>query len=144
MNIDRNAPMSAHKEIFIEAPPEKVWALHTDINGWPRWQPDVSSAKLEGNLAAGTVFRWKAKGLGITSTLQEVEPNRRISWTGSSLGMQAVHVWTFEPQDNGTRVVTEESLSGWFPRVLKLFMPAFLEKSLEQSLQVLKTHVEQA
>jgi len=144
MNIDRNAPMSARKEIFIEAPPEKVWALHTDINGWPRWQPDISSATLEGNLAAGTVFRWKAKGLGITSTLQEVEPNLRISWTGNSLGMRAVHVWTFEPQDNGTRVVTEESLSGWFPRIVKLFMPTFLEKSLEQSLQVLKTHVEQA
>lgn len=38
--------------------------------------------------------------------------------------------------------MTEESLSGWVPRTLKLFDPSFLEKSLQNSLQVLKAHVE--
>ena len=84
MNIDQNAPLTARKEIFIAAPVEKIWGVHTDIERWPEWQPDVSSAALEGKLAAGSVFRWKAGGLNITSTLQEVEPGRRISWTGSA------------------------------------------------------------
>ncbi len=142
MNIDQNAPMAARQEIFIAAPLEKVWAVQTDIDRWPEWQSDISSAKLEGNLTVGTIFRWKAKGLGITSTIQDLVPGRRISWTGSSIGMKAVHIWIFQPWDNGTRVITEESLSGWFPRILKIFDSTFLEKSLAGSLQVLKTQAE--
>lgn len=143
MNIDQNAPLSAQKEIVIVAPLERVWATLTEIERWPEWQPDVSSAKLEGNLAVGTIFQWKAKGLSITSTIQELEPRRRIGWTGRSMGMSAIHVWTLEPQDNGTRVITEESLSGWFPRILRIFAPNFLEKSLISSLQALKSQAEQ-
>ncbi len=143
MHIDQNAPMTARKEIFIAAPVENVWGVQTDISRWPEWQPDVTSAKLEGDLAVGATFRWKAKGLSINSSIQELEPGRRIGWTGDSIGMQAIHIWTFEPQEDGTRVITEESLSGWFPRILKLFDSTFLEKSLAGSLQVLKTRVEQ-
>lgn len=143
MQIDHQAPLTARQEAFIASPPEKVWALQTDIARWPEWQADVSSAQLEGALAVGTTFRWKAKGLTIASTVEELEPGRRIGWTGSSIGMKAVHLWTFEPQDGGTRVVTEESLSGWFPSLLKVLAPAFLENSLTASLQALKSRAEQ-
>lgn len=143
MNIDQNAPMTARKDIFIASPLEKVWAVLTDINRWPEWQPDVSSAKLEGNLTVGTIFRWKAKGFSITSTIKELKLGQRIGWTGSSLGMKAAHIWILEQQGNGTRVIIEESLSGWFPRILKIFDPTFLEKSLDKLLQALKIRAEQ-
>lgn len=143
MNIDQSAPMSARKEIIIVASVEKVWSILTDIEHWPEWQSDITSVQLDGNLTKGTTFHWKAKGLHMTSTLQEVESNRRITWTGVTMGMKAIHIWMLEPQSNGTRVITEESLSGWLTRLLKTFDPTFLEKSLEASLQVLKTRVEQ-
>lgn len=143
MEIDHNAPLRARKEIIIAAAVEKVWAVQADIEHWHEWQPDVSSAKLEGDLAVGTIFRWKANGLAITSTLREVEPKQRLSWTGVALGMKAVHIWIFEPLDVGTHVITEESLSGWVPRLLKIFAPNFLEKSLEKSLLTLKNYAEQ-
>ena len=142
MNIDHNAPLSAKKDIFISAPLEKVWSKLTEIDQWSEWQPDVTSSKLDGRLAVGTLFHWKAKGLGITSEIRELEPLHRISWTGNSLGMQAIHIWVLENQSNGTHVVTEESLSGWFPQILKIFDPKFLEKSLLGSLQVLKSQAE--
>ena len=142
MNIDTNAPVFARREIIIEAPIEKVWNIQTGIDRWSEWQPDVTSAKLDGDLKAGTIFRWKAKGLSIVSTLHTVEPNRRIGWTGNSLGMSAIHNWTFEAQGNVTRVVTEESLNGWLTRLMKLFDPHFLEKSLETSLKILRGQVE--
>lgn len=141
-SIDTKAPLTAHKEILIEAPVEKVWARQTDIDGWTAWQPDITAAKLEGALVAGSVFRWKAKGLKIVSTLHTVEPQHKIGWTGVSLGMYAIHNWTFEAQGDSTRVIGEESLSGWLTRLLKLFDPKFLEKSLEASLQTLKNQVE--
>jgi uncharacterized protein YndB with AHSA1/START domain len=142
MNIDTNAPVFARKEIIIHAPIEKVWQIQTDIENWNKWQPDITSAKLEGTLAAGTVFRWKAKGLNIVSTLHTVKPHQQIGWTGVSLGMFAIHNWTFEARGKTTFVVTEESLSGWLARLIKLFDPNFLEKSLEASLHILKTRSE--
>ena len=79
----------------------------------------------------------------MTSTLQEVESNRRITWTGVTMGMKAIHIWMLEPQSNGTLAITEESRPRRLSRLLKTFDPTFLEKSLEVSLQVLKTRVEQ-
>ena len=143
MKIDNNAPLKARKEILIYAPLEEVWAELIEIDLWSEWQPDVTSSKLEGNLATGAMFYWKAKGLNITSTIQILEPLQSIGWTGKSLGMQAIHIWKFEKHEEGSYVKTEESLSGWFPRILKLFDPNFLEKSLRGSLEVLKAHVEE-
>jgi uncharacterized protein YndB with AHSA1/START domain len=143
MEIDQNASLVARKEIDIAAPPEKVFALEADIAHWPDWQPDVALVKVEGNIAVGTVFRWKGGGLNIVSTIQEYEPPHRIGWTGDAFGTRAVHHWMFEPQDGGTHVRVEESLSGWLPRILKVFMPDFLSKGMEASLQVLKKKAEQ-
>lgn len=141
-SIDTKAPLSARKEISIQAPIQEVWNVQTDIGGWSGWQPDVTTAKLEGALLPGAIFRWKAKGLTIASTLHTVTPRHEIGWTGVSLGMFAIHNWTFEAQGDTTRVTTEESLSGWLTRLLKLFAPNFLEKSLDASLQTLKNRVE--
>ena len=142
MNVDRNAPLVARREIVIDAPLEVVWKLQTDFQAWPEWQGNVVAVVMEGDLVPGTVFRWKANGVKIVSTLQEVEPMRRISWTGTSPGMRAIHIWNFKPSNGGVRVVTEESLSGWFARLLKLFDRRFLEKSLEGSLGTLKRAAE--
>lgn len=142
MQIDYNAPLHAEKNVHISAPLEMVWLELTNIDQWPEWQPDVTASRVAGGLAAGSMFYWKAKGLDITSRIQVLEPMQRIGWTGKSLGMRAIHLWTFEKREDGTHVKTEESLSGWFPRLLKLFDPRFLEKLLQNSLQVLKTHVE--
>ncbi len=140
--IDTNAPLFARKELLIEAPVEKVWNIQTDIERWSEWQSDITSATLQGKLAAGTTFKWKASGLSIVSTLHTVNPNHEIGWTGVSLGMFAIHNWTFKEQDNGTLVTTEESLSGWLASLIKMFDKNFLDKSLEASLQKLKTRVD--
>ena len=60
MKIDTNAPVFARKEIIIHAPLEKVWQIQSDIENWPSWQPDIVTAKLDGELKAGATFRWKA------------------------------------------------------------------------------------
>jgi uncharacterized protein YndB with AHSA1/START domain len=142
MQIDHNAPLTSHKEVFIPASPETVWQLHTDINHWADWRSDVSSATLGGLLKPGSVFIWKTPGVTITSTLQEVETNRRISWTGTGLGTTAAHIWTLEARDDGTLVVTEESMSGWVPRVMKFFIPGFLDKSLDVWLGDMKKRLQ--
>ncbi|MBE2272331.1 MAG: SRPBCC family protein [Anaerolinea sp.] len=144
MQIDTNAPVTARDSILIHAPLERVWALQANIEQWTQWQPNISRAVLEGELKAGSVFRWKAQGLAITSTLQVVDPCRQIGWTGVSLGMKAIHLWHFEATPEGTRVTVEESLSGWFTRLLAWFDRTFLTKSMASSLALLKAQAEKS
>lgn len=128
--------------LTIDAPVDSVWAIQSDIKSCSKWQKEVSYAELQGKLAKGTVFNWKAMGMKITSELQEVSKNKTIGWSGESIGMNAIHIWTFEKHGNKTRVITEESLSGWFPFIIKIFKPDFLEQSLSKALQMLKDQAE--
>ncbi len=142
MKVDNNAPLVAKKEGLISAPIDLVWKIQSDINHWPSWQKEISYAKLLGKLATGTAFEWKAMGMNISSILEEVVDNKIIGWSGKSIGMTAVHIWKLEKQGNKTKVTTEESLSGWFPQLIKLFQPNFLDQSLSKALSTLKTEAE--
>jgi hypothetical protein len=142
VDINRNAPATASAEAFVLAPLDVVWAVQTGIGEWSRWNPDVARVDLQGPLAPGTVFRWKAGGTSIVSTLQEVEPMRRIAWTGRTMGIRAVHVWTFEPQDDGVRVRTEESFEGLLARLFARSMRRMLAASLDKGLNALKEESE--
>jgi uncharacterized protein YndB with AHSA1/START domain len=142
MEINHQAPLVARKEVFIQATPGVVWKIHTDINAWSQWHPDITMTNLEVPLAVGSVFRWKSGGMTLTSTIQVVEPGRQIGWTGRGLGSKAIHLWTLEPRNGGTLLVTEESLEGWLVRLLKVVTPGFLEESLDTWLQAIKREAE--
>jgi hypothetical protein len=97
---------------------------------------------LAGPLAIGSIFQFKSGGLTITATIQVVEPNQQIGWTGRASGTQASHVWRLTPRPNGTLLTTEESMEGWLVSLLKFIMPKFLERSLDTWLQSLKGKAE--
>ena len=142
MLTDDKAPLQGRAETIINAPIEQVWQILTDFAAWPQWQPGVTQAALEGSVQVGSVLHGKASGLGIISTLREVEACHKISWTGDSLGMHAIHNWIMEPVGGSTRVITEESISGWFARLLKLSNRNYMQASLNKSLEVLKKRSE--
>ena len=142
VEVNPNAPAVGRDEITIEAPPERVWAILTDIDRWPEWQPDVSQAKLEGPLASGSRFRWRASGLKIVSTLREVEPPHRVSWEGKAPGTRAVHTWALRGQGVQTVVDTEESFDGWLVRLLRPVMQRNLDQALRGGLEALKGRTE--
>lgn len=144
MTIERDAPLCAEREARINRPVDRVWSELTTIEKWPEWQTSISSVAVEGPLAVGTEFRWKANGLGIVSTVEVLEPGHRIGWSGLSLGMRAVHLWELRPEDEGTRVITQESLSGWLARLLSFFDREYLDKSLDSALAELKSRAERA
>ena len=72
------APVTAQKRLIIEASPEVVWKVHTDVNAWSQWHRSISSARAVARLAVGSSFEWKSGGLTIASTVQTLEQNRRI------------------------------------------------------------------
>jgi hypothetical protein len=142
MNINESAPVKATREVYIEAAAGSVWTILTGIDRWPGWNAAVSRARLEGSLKPGTIFRWKSGGSSIVSTLQEIEPGNRVSWTGRTLGVAAVHVWTLRPQGSGVLVTTLESFEGWLVRLFRGAFQRLLDRSLEDTLHALKSAAE--
>jgi hypothetical protein len=144
MVIDETAPVVARGSIDIEAEPERVWALMSSIEGWPSWNPDVKWARLDGDLAAGSGFQWKAGPGTIRSTIAHVDEPSQLAWTGSTLGIHAVHVWRIEPAATGAKVLTEESWRGLLPRLLRSAMTRSLQTSIDRGLEALKAAAEDA
>lgn len=130
------------RELHIEATPEAVWALLTDINNWPGWNPAVSCARFDGPFAPGSIFRWKSGGSSIVSTIQNIERPRRVAWTGKTFGAAAVHVWVLEAIGAGVLVRTSESFDGWLVRLFRSSFQRLLDKALDEVLRSLKTAAE--
>ncbi|MGK3201467.1 SRPBCC family protein [Amycolatopsis sp. MEPSY49] len=127
--VDPAAQLRYGAEKFVKAPLSTVWEVQTGIEGWPAWQPAVTSAKRldPGPLHPGSRFRWTtpvpatpsspATTLVITSTVHQVQHDHCVRWSGPAIGDglridRGVHVWTFTPVRGGVVVRTEESWTG--------------------------------
>ena len=140
--INKSAPVVGSSEIEIAAPPEVAWDVLTGIEEWPTWNPEVKSASVEGEVGEGTEFRWRAGPGTITSTIEDVEPPRRIAWTGKTFGIKAIHVHTLEARDGGTLVRTEESYDGLAARLFHGRLQKTLDNALQSGLEHLKAEAE--
>jgi uncharacterized protein YndB with AHSA1/START domain len=142
MEINRNAPATAAGETQIDADPQTVFAVISAIDQWSDWNPEVKSVQLQGPVQPGTVFRWKAGPSSLTSTLQVVDPPREIAWTGTTMGIRAVHLFRFEARDGGTLARSEESWEGLLASLLKGYSRRTLDKGIRGVLAHLKTEAE--
>jgi uncharacterized protein YndB with AHSA1/START domain len=142
MKVNESAPAVSSAEIEVAADPELVWDVLTAIEDWPAWNPDVTSASLDGELTEGSHFRWKGGQATITSTLQRVERPRLIAWTGKTLGLRAIHIYWLEAHGAGTFVSSSESWEGPVARVFRKRMQKTLERAMEAGLLHLKAEAE--
>jgi uncharacterized protein YndB with AHSA1/START domain len=140
--INEQAPVVGRSEIEIAAPPEIVWNVLTTIDRWPSWNPAVKFASLEGVVEAGSKFRWKSGPATIRSTITDVEGPWRIAWAGTSFGLKATHVHTFEQRDGKTLVRTEESFDGLLARLFRGRLQKTMDGALRDGLRHLKVEVE--
>jgi hypothetical protein len=142
MEINRKAPVLATAEIGIDAPAALVWEVLSDIREWPSWNRSVSKVSMLGEFEPGTEFHWKIDGVTIVSTLQEIEPHRRLLWTGRLPFIRATHLWLFEERDGRTQVKNEESFEGLLAHLFSGPFTRMLAVSLQKGLQSLKQECE--
>jgi uncharacterized protein YndB with AHSA1/START domain len=142
MAVNEQAPVVGRGEIEIAAGPEVVWDVLTAIDRWPTWNPQVKSMHVQGGIAEGSQFRWKAGPGTITSTIRRVEAPQLIIWTGKTLSINAVHEYRLEPRDGKTFVRTEESYEGLIARLFRRPLQKTLDEALEEGLRHLKAEAE--
>ena len=142
LNINRSAPVTAAGEIAVAANADVVWDVLAAIDEWPDWNPDIKAASLQGPLTAGSRFSWKAGPGTINSTILQLNRPKIMAWTGSTLGIKALHVWRLESIGEKTRVITEESWEGLLSRILAGPLKRMLKRSIDSGLTYLKAEAE--
>jgi len=139
-----------NREIEIDAPPERVWAVITDFRAYPEWNPFIR--RISGELREGARLEVRieppgARATTFKPTVLTVEPNRELRWLGRLLVpgiFDGEHSLGIEPLESSrTRFVQSERFSG----VLVGLVKGTLKKTdagFEQMNAALKARVEQA
>lgn len=140
--INQQAPISASKSIIIHASPERIWSLLTDIDQWSNWYTDIQRAKLKDVVGKGARFDWKSGGVTIHSTLHTVTPMQVFGWTGTTIGLRAIHNWTLVKNNDSVTVQVEESLQGLLASLFRASFQKNLETGMQKWLEALKAEVE--
>ncbi|GAB3449263.1 SRPBCC family protein [Actinophytocola sediminis] len=114
VTVDQGAPVIARARVFVRASSFRLWRLHTAIDKWDSWIPEITPAskRTPGPLRPGSVFDWSPQNMRVTSTVRTVRPLRCIAWAAPVDGIDGVHLWTFTPVRGGVIVTTEESWAG--------------------------------
>ncbi len=142
ITINKKAPVIQSKEIIINAKPEKVWEILIDINRWSDWNDNIRDSKTMGTLSVDSTFKWTNNGSKITSTIHTLEKNSMIGWTGKNFAAKAIHNWYLTSTENGTKVLTEESMESWIMSLMKKKMNNVLAEDMTSWLEMLKVECE--
>ena len=112
-----------HETVDVAAPPERVWALVTDLPRMASWSPQGVKTFVRGPVGLGTrAFHVNRTGWKVWPTRSKVvrfEPHRDFAFRIKDNGV----IWSYalEPLDTGTRVThRRETPDGITPISLRL------------------------
>ena len=138
-----------HTTVDIDATPETVWNILTDLDQYPEWNPFIVESR--GDVAVGNklVNRMQPPGGKATTfkpTITAVDPARTFEWLGR-LGVPGVidgrHRFELEPTPSGgTRVVHTEHFNGVLVRLLRKTLDTQTHAGFEAMNTALKTRAE--
>jgi hypothetical protein len=107
--------MWIHEEsIETTAPPERIWALFSNVAGWKDWNAGIEQIQLHGAFAKGSTFFMQPPGEeGFTSTLVDVKEND--SFTDETVVGETrvlVHHKIMRLPSGNTRITYSTEISG--------------------------------
>lgn len=114
----------------IDAPPEVVWQVITDLTRYRDWNPFITS--LDGDLRVGGQLRATfslpgRKPRTFTPTVIVFEPGRQLTWLGR-LAIPKLfdgeHSFSIEPRDGRTLFIHTERFRGLLPPLLGRMLAA--------------------
>ncbi len=130
MTINHNAPVYNQKSISVTADADQVWSTLIDVNNWPRWNPDIHAAHINGEFKVGTSIVSRVKKFLLRAWVQNVSEKRSMVLSGEILGRRIVQRWEIQELEGKTLINTEESVDG----PLAYFAKRSVKKSHEQLL----------
>ena len=112
-----------HASVEIDAPPERVWSVISDVERWHEWTPSVRRITRMGGgefVPGSRILIRQPKFPPAMWTLVEVLPGRSFTWVSGAPFMKVVGAHSVEPTASGSRATLslryEGALGRWFAR----------------------------
>ena len=98
----------------VGAPPEAVWRLWDDATQWPRWNPGIASARMDGALGPDATARIRFRGSLTPLTFRVVALERGRAFTDEARlpGARLAHVHRVDSTQDGSEVLHRLELRG--------------------------------
>jgi hypothetical protein len=137
-------------EILINATPEKVWAILTDFDKYPNWNPFIKS--ITGNVLTGSKIRARlappgANEMTFKPTVLVFETNKEFRWIGHLLfpGLfDGEHKFELIENRNGTTTFKQsESFKGILVPLFKKMLDKNTTNGFNLMNEKLKERAEQ-
>jgi hypothetical protein len=103
--------------IQIDAPPETVWAVLTDLDRYQDWNPLFREAS--GQVAVGNRIKLRSvqpangRMMTVQPKITVADPGAELRWVASLPGiMSGEHLFKLTPADGGTRLEQSETFRG--------------------------------
>lgn len=128
----------------INASPETIWAILTNAEGYPQWDPGV--VRIEGNIAPGekVIAHTKFSDRAFPAKVTTFEPNRKMVWTGGMpLGLfKGERTFLLTPQSDGSvKFDLKEEFTGLLLPIFGRTIPD-LSENFQNFANGLKQHAE--
>jgi carbon monoxide dehydrogenase subunit G len=133
------------KAVYIDAPPEKVFAVLCDVERWPEWTPTVTRVqRLEGGpFAIGSSAKVRQPKLRpAVWRVTELQDGRNFTWSTRSPGLHMTAGHLIEPEGAGCRVELTFELSGLIAPVASRLYGDLIERYVATESQALKKRSE--
>jgi hypothetical protein len=115
------SPDDAHaffqRQAVVKTPPDRAFALFTDVSTWLEGSPGVTEVSSEA-LRQFYCVQWHGHRFEVF--VGESEPPHRIGLMGISAGLQLYQAWLITEFDGGTHVITGNAVRGGAPRTLDM------------------------
>ena len=138
-----------HTTVTIDAAPDIVWAVLTDLDAYAEWNPFVVEAA--GRVAVGERLANRlqppgGKAMTFKPTVTEADPERTFEWLGR-LGIPGIfdgrHRFEMHPTaDGGTRLDHSEQFTGLLVRPMRKSLDTTTKAGFEAMNSALKARAE--
>lgn len=137
-----------HTEIDIDATPDVVWQILTDLDQYFEWNPFITSSVGKPEVGEALVNRMEPPG-GMAITMKPevtvVEDGKSFEWFGK-LGFPGVfdgrHRFDIEASGTGTKLTQSEELDGVLVRLLRKSIDTHTVAGFEAMNEALKARAE--
>lgn len=135
-------------EIEIQASPEKVWQVLTDLDKYAEWNPLLHNAagKTQVGEKVDVAFRTASKKGSLRCTVIEARPNQKLCWEYHVVLpglLKGKHIFTIEPiGEEQVRFIDREIFNGLFVPLIAKDIDTNSKTAMETMDKALKARVE--
>ena len=138
--------MDLTRSIDIQASPDAVWAVWSDVERWPEWTASVSRVERfdQGPLAVGHRARLRQPKLPVAVwQVTKLEQGRGFEWVSASPGARVTGYHWIEPRGDGSRARLGVVFSGPIALLVGWLTRALTERYLGLEAEGLKARSEE-